>query len=115
MQLQDLQLTSLQLIEGHFTTEEEFEENDRLWSIADSLEIVVQAYDKFQGTTYGQIDRNPQTLEKLEPLDVKAVVQYIIVKDLYLGEGHRGVKITVIIDPNEVPIATYVKMSERRR
>ncbi|HEX7032130.1 MAG TPA: hypothetical protein VF172_03940 [Nitrososphaera sp.] len=109
VQLEKLQLTSLQLLQGHSTTEEEFRENDKLWCIAGNVEIVKEAGDRFSGTTNGRLDKNQETLDKFKPLDVKAVVQYIVTGDSYFGEGGRGAKITVIIDSREVPIATYVR------
>src|SRR5690606_4439211 len=108
VQLEKLQLTSLQLLQGH-STEQEFRENDKLWCIAGNVEIVKEAGDRFSGTTNGRLDKNQETLDKFKPLDVKAVAQYIITTSPYFGEGDRGAKITVIIDSREVPIATYVK------
>jgi hypothetical protein len=108
IQLEQLQLKQLKLLQGYYTTEEEFRENDRLWCIAGNLAIIKEAEDKFVGSGSGMLDTNQETLDKFKSLDVKAIVQYIMTKDLYLG-GDRGAKITVVIDSNEVAIATYVR------
>ncbi|AIC16674.1 hypothetical protein [Nitrososphaera viennensis] len=55
------------------------------------------------------LDRNAETLDKLKHLDAEAVVQHVITKSPYFGEDSRGAKITVVIDSDYVPIATYVK------
>lgn len=106
---------NLELVQDHNTTPEEIAESKRLFDAASNYTILKEANRKFGSGGHfiigrAQIDDSPQTLAKFRNVDdAKAVIQYVITKGLYLGEGDRGVKITIVVDSNYMPAETYVK------
>lgn len=106
---------NLEMAQDHNTTPEEIAESKRLFDAASNYTILKEANRKFGSGGHfisgrAQIDDSPQTLAKFRNVDdAKAVIQYVITKGLYLGEGDRGVKITIVVDSNYMPAETYVK------
>jgi len=105
---------NLELVQDHNVTPEEIAESKRRFDAASNYPIIKEAIAKFgdeNGSSASvQIDDSARTLAKFSNVDdAKAVIQYVITKGLYLGEGNRGVKITIVIDSNDMLAETYVK------